>query len=52
MAMAVRRARITARVQQLTDQSVNIPLVHRGRIEGCRVGQFGQAERPAGLTKS
>jgi hypothetical protein len=24
-----------------TDQPINIPLVRRGRIEGCRVGQFG-----------
>jgi hypothetical protein len=24
-----------------TDQPINIPLVHGGRIEGCRVGQFG-----------
>jgi hypothetical protein len=25
----------------ITDQPINIPLVRRGRIEGCRVGQFG-----------
>jgi hypothetical protein len=24
-----------------TDQPINIPLMRRGRIEGCRVGQFG-----------
>jgi hypothetical protein len=39
--MAVRRARFTALAQQHSKNSKRIVLLCRGRIEACRVGQFG-----------
>jgi hypothetical protein len=41
MTLAVHRAWITARAQQQIKNSKHIVPLRRGKIEACRVGQFG-----------